>query len=140
MDDALLTLLVAVLGGGGLTGLLTFLATRLDAHKMGNREVLDAIERIRERLDGVEAKLDRQGEKADERDAVACRVRILHFYDELRSGLRHTKDSWDQCLSDITTYDRYCEGHPDFKNNQTELTVRYINEEYAERLQKNDFE
>jgi len=131
--DIAITILVAMLGGGGFSGLLTLWISRMDAKKNRNKDVLEAIKTLTDKV----AKLE---DKMDERNTVACRIRILRFYDEMRSGIRHTKDSWDQCLSDITYYNNYCEKHKDFKNNQTVATVEYINSEYRERLVRNDFE
>ena len=128
-----MAVLVAALGGGGFSSLVAFLVTRLDAKKHRNDEILKAIAELAAKVDAFEGKMD-------ERDAVACRIRILRFYDEMRSGIRHTKDSWDQCMSDITNYNKYCAGHKGFKNHQTEATVEYIDGEYRERLAKNDFE
>ena len=127
------TILAAMLSGGGFSGLIAFWINRMDAKRNRNTEVLEAIGELTDKVTALD-------EKMDERNAVACRIRILRFYDEMRSGIRHTKDSWDQCQSDITDYNRYCEGHPKFKNNQTEATVSYIDGEYRERLAKNDFE
>lgn len=128
-----MAVLVAALGGGGFSSLVAFLVTRHDAKRNRNSEVLEAIAELTSKVDNLENKMD-------ERNAVACRIRILRFYDEMRSGIRHTKDAWDQCMSDITDYYLYCTEHPKFKNNQTEATVGYIDAEYKERLAKNDFE
>ena len=128
---SLMTLLVAILGGG-FSGFLPFWITRMDSKKNKNADVLAAI-------DKVWGKIEEMEQKIDERYTISCRIRILRFYDEMRSGIRHTKDSWDQCLSDITTYELYCHDHPSFKNNQTAATVNYIKDEYHDRLVKNDF-
>ena len=53
--------------------------------------------------------------------------------------MRHSKDSWDQCMADITGYEKYCDAHPDFKNNQAVITIEYIRKNYADRLEKHDF-
>lgn len=131
--DGVIALLGAILGGGGISSLIALLVARADAKKNRTSEILEAIAKLTGKVEKLEGKMD-------ERNAVACRIRILRFYDEMRSGIRHTKDSWDQCMSDITTYNQYCEDHKDFKNNQTEATVGYIDGEYRDRLAKNDFE
>lgn len=84
-------------------------------------------------------KIDALEAKEDRRDAVNKRVRILRFEDELQNGARHSKDSFDQVLSDITDYETYCREHPDFKNNQTGVTVEHIKKVYSERLERRDF-
>ena len=87
----------------------------------------------------LEKKVEQVERKGDERAAIAARVRIIRFGDELQTGKLHSKDAFDQCMSDITFYDEYCGQHPEFRNNQTKMTVQYINSNYAERLEKHDF-
>ena len=91
------------------------------------------------KIDALEKKLDGLEQKEDRRDAVNKRVRILRFEDELQSDARHSKDSFDQVLSDITDYDQYCTAHPKFRNNQTSATVEHIKKVYSERLERRDF-
>lgn len=71
--------------------------------------------------------------------AVSARIRILRFGDEIYRGVKHTKEHFDQCLHDITTYEQYCREHPDFKNNMTMLTVQHIKDVYADCLEKHQF-
>lgn len=75
----------------------------------------------------------------DERDAINCRVRILRFGDELRRGIRHSQESYDQVLSDIDHYETYCGAHKDFKNNKTVVTASNIKFAYSQRLHDNNF-
>ena len=100
--------------------------------RMINGELSDKIDALAKKVDQLEA-------KEDQRDAVNKRVRILRFEDELQRDQKHTKDSFDQVMSDITDYNQYCEDHPKFRNKQTEQTVEHINKVYAERLEKHDF-
>ena len=94
---------------------------------------------LSKKIDTLEKKIDALEAKEDQRDAVNKRVRILRFEDELQEAKKHSKDSFDQVLSDITDYDAYCESHPKFKNDQTAATVRHIRKVYDERLERRDF-
>ena len=49
------------------------------------------------------------------------------------------KDHFDQTLRDIDAYERYCEDHPEFENNVTELTSDRIKTIYRRCLDSNDF-
>lgn len=118
--------------GGGLIGLIEFLIRRKDDKEEKNDIILKKLDELDRKIGQVEA-------KADERGAVESRVRILRFEDELQEGRRHSKDSFDQCLSDITYYEQHCEEHPKFRNNQTQATVEHIKAVYTERLEKHDF-
>ena len=123
---------IAALCGGGIPTLIIFFVQRKDAKKDKNSEVL-------KRLDSLDAKIDQIGERGEERAAISARVRILRFMDEMLEGRSHTKDSYDQVMSDITEYESYSGKHPDFRNNQTAATAEYIKESYYKRLEKGDF-
>ena len=132
------TIFVALLSGGAV-GLIEFLIRRHDAKQEKKDGVLAAIKKVDLKLSTLEDRITKNEEKADERDAEARRVRILKFADEMLEGRRHSKDSYDQALSDITAYEHFCGTHPDFKNNQTAATIMLINDSYKKRLEKHDF-
>ena len=124
--------IIGILVGGGLLTLIQFLISRHDKKHDKFQAIEKAIDKLSDRIDELDG-------KGDMRNAVENRVRILRFEDELLEGRRHSKDSWDQCLSDVTDYEKYCAEHPDFKNNQTAATIQHIEKEYQERLEKHDF-
>jgi len=132
------TIIIALIGGGAV-GFVQFLISRHDAKRDKNKEVLEAIAALDAKIGELDKKIEAVDSKGDERAAVSARVRILRFMDELLEGRRHSKDAYDQCLSDATFYDKYCSRNPDFKNNQTEATISYIRKNYDERLEKHDF-
>ena len=133
-----MTIIIALIGGG-IVGFVQFLISRHDSKQDKNSEVLQAIAALDVKIEELDKKIEAVDAKGDERAAVSARVRILRFMDELLEGRRHSKDAYDQCLSDATFYDKYCSRNPDFKNNQTEATISYIRKNYDERLEKHDF-
>ncbi len=90
-------------------------------------------------MDQLERDLEAMKAAQEERDAISCRSRILHFGDETIHGVRHTKEHFDQILRDITSYERYCDDHPHFENNTTVLTSQRIKDIYEDCLAKADF-
>ena len=132
------TILIAFIGGGAV-GLIEFLIRRHDEKDDKNREILLAISDLEDKISQMNRKIDRVEYKGDERNAVSARVRILRFADEMMDNRKHSKDSWDQCLTDITEYASYCTAHPNFKNDQTAQTVDFLRQSYQERLKKHDF-
>lgn len=137
------TTLVGVLLGGGVLAFVQFLIQRNDSKHDKMEEVNKSIralsEKAKERFDVLDRKIDTVNAKGDERFAVSSRVRILRFEDELQEKRKHSKDSWDQAMSDIDYYENYCQAHPKFKNNQTVATVEHIKNGYMERLEKHDW-
>lgn len=104
-----------------------------------NGEVLDKVDGLETKIDDLEKRMQEVDLKNDRRDAINHRVRILRFGDEILEGRKHSKDSYDQVLTDITDYNAYCDKHPEFKNDQTVATVEHIRKCYAVRLEKHDF-
>jgi len=126
------TVVIAIIGSGALSTLISAVITAI-----ANRK--SRLTKIEGKLDDLDKKITAQGAKEDERAAVNHRVRILRFGDELLEGRRHSKDSYDQVLTDASAYLRYTESHPDFRNEITMATVEHIKKNYAERLEKHDF-
>lgn len=143
MDLQTLPTIVSILLGGGILGFIQFLLKRKYEKEDKHDEVIEAInkldEKVDERFNTLDKKIDEVDKKGDERAAVSSRVRILRFRDEMLEGKSHTHDSFQQVLTDIDDYEKYCETHPDFKNNQTLRTIEHIKANYDERLDKNDF-
>lgn len=92
-----------------------------------------------DRVDVLSNKVEVVAESVEETRAIAARVRILRFGDELLEGRLHSKDTFDQALLDIDNYERYCKSHEGFKNHITEETVSFIQEQYRERLRNHKF-
>lgn len=122
----------SILLGGGILAFIQFLISRHDQKH-------DKLKGVYEAIEGLSKQIKQVSDKADERNAVNSRVRILRFADEMMEGKKHSKDSWDQVMSDITDYEKYCDAHPDFRNGQTAATAEYLKKNYIERLEKHDF-
>ena len=104
-----------------------------------NGEVLDKMDTLNERVDKLSGKVDQIEARQDERDAKTARTHILRFGDEVRIGVRHSKESFDEVLADITAYETYCNAHPEFPNNRTRAAEKFISETYDECLRENKF-
>lgn len=104
-----------------------------------NGEMLKKIEDIEKNLSNVQNKIDSLDTEVKENAIVNCRAQFTRFGDELRHGMKHSKDHFDQTLMNITKYEQYCQAHKDFANNVTEATAKLIKRNYEERLEKNDF-
>lgn len=133
MDKQIIVaVILAVIGSNALWGFIQFLVQRKD-----NKE--DCAKKILEMIQKLDGKIDKLDDELSERSAIACRVRILKFMDEILEGWNHSFDSYTQVMQDITNYLHYCTENPTFKNHQTEATIEYIKNDYQEHLEKNDF-
>lgn len=130
--DSIIAIFIAVIGSNALWGFIQFLLQRKDNKDDCSKKILDMIQKLDEKIDKLAGELS-------ERGAIACRVRILKFMDEILEGWNHSFDSYTQVMQDITNYINYCDLHPRFKNHQTEATIEYIKNDYQEHLEKNDF-
>ena len=130
-------------GGGALVAVMTLIqvaplkinpwsAVAKAIGRAINGEVIAKVDQLEQDLKDMKA-------DQEERDAISCRSRILHFGDETIHGVRHTKEHFDQILRDITTYERYCDNHRNFENNTTVLTSKRIKDIYEDCLEKADF-
>ena len=126
--DTAASIILGLCGGGALFGFLQFLITRRD-NKSGIMKAIDALRNEIETL---------RGEITEDR-ATNARIRILSFSDEVQRNIRHSKESFDQINSDIDTYRRYCDKHPDYKNNRAVMAIANIERVYAECMKENDF-
>lgn len=100
--------------------------------KRANRELF-------EKVDGICNKVNTLENNFKERDAINCRIRILRFSDEIRRGVAHSEESYNQVMSDIDSYENYCKAYPEFKNNKTVVAKKRIKAEYETCLESNDF-
>lgn len=117
---ALLSTAGVAAGVAGIFGLITLFINRFWAKR---DERKGKLKEIQDSLADMKGELHAHIAADDERYAVQCRTRILRFADELINEPEHlhTQGNFEQCLQDITNYDRYCAEHPNFKN---ELTLR----------------
>ncbi len=139
------TELVATIGGSGmLIVILSLIKVKpLEisvwhwvARKLGrafNGETLD-------RLDTIEQTLDDHLKEEKEKDIIMYRQRILRFADEMYVKKYHSKEFFEETLSQIKEYNNYCEEHPDFENERTVIAQRLIKDQYEECMKRNSFE
>lgn len=119
------------------------------ARKFGNainHDISGKIDDLDKRIDDVEKLIGEVQEtqendrKAVERNnAITSRVRVLGFNEEILRGERHSKESYDQILSDISDYRHYCAENPTFENDRAILAIQNIERCYQKHLTDRDF-
>ena len=115
------------------TALFTFIG------KILTKEFAESQKALVDRVDVLSDKIEAVAESVAETRAIAARVRILRFADEVIGKQAHSRESYVQIFTDIDTYDKFCRSHLDFKNHNTVSATRLINDAYDERSRKNDF-
>lgn len=129
---ALITVLGAVCGSVGLWTYLDHRQQRKADREMRDDEILKELKEIKKDIESLSRRIN-------ENEAVAARIRILKFADEIFMEMNHSKDAFDQCLADITNYRAFTKTHQEFANDITDETCEYILEVYHERLKNKDF-
>ncbi len=141
---------ILTVSGGGLVVLLTLIQIapiKIDpwsalARMLGRAINGEVIGMLNELKDAQKSNTDRLNEHIrldDERNADEHRARILRFNNELVRNIPHTKEEFIDALADIDEYERYCEQHPEYKNNRAVHAIANIGRVYDERLAKHDF-
>ena len=136
---AIIVAAIAFIGSAGIWTFIDHKQQRQIDKEMRESEVMKELKAINSRFDSTDKKIDDLEDKMLMNEAKSKRVRILRFADEVFMDINHSKDSFDQVLSDITDYEDYCKNNPGFKNRQTAETCDYILDVYHKRMEKKDF-
>lgn len=91
------------------------------------------------KMDKIEKDVADVKKEVAESSAVTSRYRILRFDDEILHDMKHTKEHFDQILLDIDVYEKFCEDHPDFKNNLAIMAIKHIKTIYQKCSTDNSF-
>ena len=73
------------------------------------------------------------------KNAESCRNRILRFDDELRLGIKHSKEYFDVILADIDWYLDFCRKNKQYPNSKADSAIRNVLEVYDKVKKSNDF-
>lgn len=104
-----------------------------------NGEVIGKLDELKAAQKSNTDRLNEHIRIDDERNADEHRARILRFNNELVRDIPHTKEEFIDILADIDEYERYCEQHPEYKNNRAVHAIANIGRVYDDRLAKHDF-
>lgn len=134
---------IGVYGGGGLAILLTLIQIsplKVNPLTWIARAIGRAINgEVLEKVDALDKNMKNNKAEDDEQWVLLSRSHILRFGDELRRGVPHSKEHFDQILLDVSKYEHYCETHPTFPNGRAVETITQIKKAYQKCLDKNDF-
>ena len=97
-----------------------------------NREVMEQVQKLSKELES-------HIRMEEEEKARTARQRFLRFNDEILEGKKHTKEHFDETLSDIDIYVDFCDEHPKFENSKAEAAIANIKKIYQECLEEKKF-
>lgn len=104
-----------------------------------NHELFTKVAGLEKRMETIQTDVNTIREEGRERHAKDCRVRILHFADEIYLGTNHSQEHYKQILGDIKSYETYCNTHEDFENQIAAAAIRQIKSRYDLHIQQHDF-
>lgn len=135
MSENVLIAIITTFGGALVGSVMTLIQSVRLSKKKRAEERKDLFDR----LDRIEDKLDKHIAEDSRDNADESRMRILQFGDEVKSGFRHSEESWNAALHNIDKYEKYCAEHENYANSKAVGTIAYLKQLYQERLEKNDF-
>ena len=102
-------------------------------------EIGDKLDAQGKQINSLEEAFDQKAKEDSEKEAKAARRRILRADDEIRMGMKHSKDFFEDVLRDIDSYEEYCDEHPHFKNKCAESAIRNVAATYDTCKSHNNF-
>lgn len=107
--------------------------------KIINQDINKKVDQLSNQMNEIRYQNEKINYQISKDRAITSRVRILRFGDEVSRGLKHSEENFEQVLSDIDQYEKYCRSHPEFENNKTVVTTKLIKDTYEKRLKNHDF-
>ena len=92
-----------------------------------------------EKVDRLSADVKANKDTDDQEWAELRRTHILRFGDEIRLGVSHSEEHFNQILLDIHQYNKYCDEHKSYKNDKAIATIDLIKQTYSKCLSENRF-
>lgn len=94
---------------------------------------------VLQQVSETKTKLEEHIEADGKHTADQHRTRILRFNTECLRHQRHTREDFIDILAEIDEYERYCQAHPDYKNQRCVHAVKNIGRVYDTLLETGDF-
>ena len=125
-------IVLAALASSGLFSLIQYLIKRHDDKKGKTAE-------LEKKIDGIQKDIDNLRSEIKKSDALQARRRILRFNDELLSGLKHSKEAFDDIVEDLDIYEKFTSSNPDYINNKCVLAKQHIKDTYLKCEKEGSF-
>ena len=77
--------------------------------------------------------------KVDKNQAETYRTRILRFNGEIKRGVHHDEEEFNDAIEAINGYEDFCKRNPNYPNNKAVLAIKNIKHAYEKAYENNDF-
>lgn len=91
------------------------------------------------RVDELLEKFNELNYKVDCNKADDCRRIILNFNGEIKRGIHHDEEQFNEVIRLIDKYETFCRDNPNYPNNKAVLAIENIKNVYKRAYSKNDF-
>ena len=139
-SEQLTAILLAAIAAPGFWDILKNLIDKIfNRRRVTIEEIGDKIDSQGKQIQSLEESFEKKSKEDQEKEAKASRRRILRADDEIRMGMKHSKDFFEDVLRDIDSYEEYCDEHPHFKNRCAESAIKNVAETYETCKAQNSF-
>ena len=91
------------------------------------------------KVDELLEKFNELDYKVDCNKADTCRGLILDFNGEIKRGIHHDEEQFNEVISLIDKYENFCRDNPNYPNNKAVLAIENIKNVYKKAYSINDF-
>ena len=89
--------------------------------------------------DDIIHKIDNLEYKVEKNQAETYRTRILRFNGEIKRGIHHDEEEFNDAIGAINGYEEFCKKNPNYPNNKATMAIEHIKQVYQKAYEKNDF-
>ena len=138
LTNVLVPITVALISSGKLASKLEkkFSVSDLSKKIDSLEKKIDSLEK---KIDSLEKKSDSLEKKIDLNKAEDKRTSILRFNGEIKRGIHHDEEEFNDCLGAIDYYEDYCRQHQDYPNSKAVMAIANVKRVYEKAYTENDF-
>jgi hypothetical protein len=114
-----------------LVALVGIIPAVVSNRKKTQESIKESQESAKKDMVKMQTTLDNHIREDEDEKARNQRYRILRFYDEMCEHRRHSESHFEDILDDIDDYEKYCEAHPEFRNNRGKVAMEHIKVTYG---------
>ena len=112
----------------------------ISSGKLANKlEKKFSVSDLSKKIDSLEKKIDSLEKKTDLNKAEDKRACVLRFNGDIKRGIHHDEEEFNECLGAIDYYEDYCRKHKDYSNNKAVMAIANVKRVYEKAYSKNDF-